>query len=838
MSSGKFAPGPTKKKKSDLNSTEPKGLVLNKRGLKEFKSIAYENADVEFLYLRENLFKSFDPYITLDNLKVLDLSLNSISSVEFLPLLRNLRHLYLTGNNIDKLEGFSNLQELETLCLSSNFVSSFEGLQSLPNLRVLSLNYNSITSFKHFPFLPSLYALNLVGNPIYETPCYRKMAIAVSSALLSKVDGRVIEDSEREDIDRYRGKIVYCITDGFIVENESNLEQLADQFLLDLQRDRCRGVHKPLQLQSVSLSSDSPDGVLREGIPIHLNVCLQDTRSIEKRKNNIFHSRYLCPVAFKVSGNATEVFVVGSVNQWTDSIPLERCDDDDGVYFQTTLYLPPGEYEYRYVVDGVEKISETSKTTSKYKQGICNIYKVTETVPEDESEEHETILHIRWLRNNRFNGFDYIHDENSLTYTPTADDVDHCLRAEVLVYVDGDFNTMFFDITTPIHAGNPTCTRLDVEGVPAEGNNLQLRIEYSGGREGESTVRWFRVLPTGEEIALDVLNPRDGYSPSLTDVGHRLKVEYVPMRDDWVAGNPVVRYTSIISAGVPVCRGLSIRGKGAQNEPLTVEAEYSGGIEGNSSIKWYRFDESKNEYDIITGEVSATYIPTLNDVGKRLAVEYTPVSRDGLQGEPNRTVMEEPILPGVPQVKRLAIVGPCEEQHRLVLEFDYFGGYQGTHLIQWYRRDGSNSTKVGKPNSPSFTVTAKEVGHFIEVVFTPVRADGFQGEEVRASTENRIQPAPPQIIMFELSVAETKVGEKVNALVEYLGGEQGESVVEWFRSLEDKPGEFELITTGPKVYTLQAADAGRYIRVVYTPVRKDGVRGEPKTRMTALVERR
>ena len=83
----------------------------------------------------------------------------------------------------------------------------------------------------------------------------------------------------------------------------------------------------------------------------------QDMRELKVRKKNIFFSTYIFPVAFKVSGEASEVFVVGSMNKWKQPIPLQRCDDPEtGVYFQTTLYLPAGDYEYRYLVDGVEKV--------------------------------------------------------------------------------------------------------------------------------------------------------------------------------------------------------------------------------------------------------------------------------------------------------------------------------------------------------------------------------------------------------------------------------------------------------------------------------------------------
>ncbi|RHW67526.1 hypothetical protein DPX39_110147000 [Trypanosoma brucei equiperdum] len=100
---------------------------------------------------------------------------------------------------------------------------------------------------------------------------------------------------------------------------------------------------------------------------------MQDVRSYEQRTEDIFHSRYLYPVTFKVSGEATEVFVVGSMNNWADPIELERCEEEGEIYFHTTLYLPAGDYEYRYIVDGVEIVPESNGVLSKHKQvtAIC-----------------------------------------------------------------------------------------------------------------------------------------------------------------------------------------------------------------------------------------------------------------------------------------------------------------------------------------------------------------------------------------------------------------------------------------------------------------------------------
>ena len=612
--------------------TQREKLVLNKQELNSIKQIAYEYPDVEFLYLRENDFDSFDPYIRLVDLKMLDLSLNNISSVAFLwggalPApgtvgelsLPRLRHLYLTGNCIDSLQGVSFLNSLETLALSNNCIRSFEGLGSLPNLRVLSLQFNEIASFKHFPFLLSLAQLSLHGNPLAESATYRAMAASVCCAYLQKIDNQPVTDAEMETADRMQGKVAFCITEGLVPSSldDDVLKLEADEFLLQLQRQQSAG--KPLRLQSISLgrTEDSPyKGTTPiEGVPVLLQACLQvwlclfcfvlfffvslkkhvhphiytstqDMRPPQRSRTDVFHSTCLFPVAFKVrlflrlllsppflspqtrshlnnaslsppppffpfqvTGDASEVLVTGSMNAWQEPIPLARVVNGDEVSYQTYLYLPPGEHEYRYLVDGVEKVSEDRKTVSKYGKGACNYYPVSDVeVPEDQ-EDRDTILHVRWLRSNDFNGFDLLPDQNSLVYTPTDEDVGRCMRCEVLAYEEGGFSSIVFDITQPVQPGFPTCAALDIVGDAVEGEPLSVEYVYTGGEEHHQlNLRWFRVTPDEHETDVTEYAEPGGlvYTPSPEDVGCKIKVDYAPMRSDWTAGNPVTAVTATV----------------------------------------------------------------------------------------------------------------------------------------------------------------------------------------------------------------------------------------------------------------------------------------------------
>jgi len=584
-------------------SAEPSGLVLNKQELHSVREIAYEYPNTEFLYLRENQFQKFDPYIKLENLKVLDLSLNSLTSCDFLwggePLpepnqsagyqlktenlqLPMLRHLYLTGNAIDNLRAFRGLNELETLALSSNRISSFEGMGNLPQLRVLSLKFNKIQNFRHFPFLPCLHSLSLVGNPIdpdartepEKHAHFRVSALAVAHQQLSKIDNVPVTEDTMEKAELLRGKVVLCMTEGFEPKygDAQPIEDQAEEFLLRHQQAQQVAEGKSLKLQSITLTpsrrTPHPEGHMNagypgeypptEGKPIQLHVCLQDTRAHGNRRE-IFHSPLLFPVAFKVCGDATEVQVVGSMNHWGDPMPLEKVgrEEDGEVFHHGNLYLPPGKYEYRYLVDGVEKILDEGKEKSKYGKGNCNIYPVTSegAAEDDDEEERDTILHVRWLRNNRFNGFDLISDENTLSYTPTAQDVGSCLRVEVLVYESGLYSSMVYEVTAPVLPAEPEITSMkwvDCEDGPVANQELELAVTYIGGQEGPSEVAWMRVNADGveEDVTLRA-NDVFKFPVLLEDVGYRIRAIYTPKRTDGYVVDEWDNEQEIITDGKP-----------------------------------------------------------------------------------------------------------------------------------------------------------------------------------------------------------------------------------------------------------------------------------------------
>lgn len=808
------------------------GVVMNSKNLRRVRPLLEENQDAEFMYLRENEIKQFAPAAPLEKLRVLDLSMNQIGpKVSFTPnLFPRLHHLYLSVNKIESLEGFSGLIGLETLCISDNAISSFQGLSNLPNLRVLSLNFNAITSFDQYPSLPNLHTLNLVGNPVCEKSSYRNMAIAINNSTLVSIDGKPVKDEERAAVEHYKGKVVYCIRSGHVIENEGNMEADADTYMLHNQRSHVTNDNGIVRLNYIRTA---PEGgqPLMEGNPIKLAISMQDVRPAQEVEGNLFNSPHVFPAVFTIKGDASEALLVGSMNNWSDPIELSRVEKEDGeeggaATFTTTLYLPIGEYEYRFLLDGEERLDDSGSHSCS--QGSCNKREIKDV--DTELGEQTTIFHIRWMRQTANGSFELIEREHGITYVPTKADIGCCIRSEVLAYINGQFSFLFFDITAPVAPAPPRCTRLEIKGQPQENQVLMVEADYFGGEEGSSSLTWSRVTLHGQEIPIPLQNPFNGFKVTKECIGCVIKATFTPVRNDWVPGESKSAVTETITEGNPECESIKIIGNLIEDSLLEVEVVYAGGTEGQSTYQWLRKGPS-NQYIAIEGQTGTTYRTTFEDVGKSLAVEYTPINDVGKEGEACRCVLDNLIAPAVPEIRNISIYGELKENEVLVLQYEYIGGMAGSHIIHWYRRHpgAKKPTRIGTGNSSTLTLSQRDIGSYIEVTMTPVRSDNARGATVLAKTSSVVLPGEPCVKYINI-VGRAVVGNSVEVEVDYAGGEQGASFVLW--EVEDPlTGEVKQVSGGQfnNKYEIARQDVGKNLRVTYVPYRIDGRKGEPKS---------
>ena len=119
--------------------------------------------------------------ITKDSYDVIDLSSNSLLSIENIPFLPNLCSLFLHDNEISKID--PNLA------------------QKIPNLKVLLLNNNNfytIQDLYHLKQFNNLTQLSLINNEVCQCQNYRLYLIHLIPSL-KVLDYNKIKDIEREE---------------------------------------------------------------------------------------------------------------------------------------------------------------------------------------------------------------------------------------------------------------------------------------------------------------------------------------------------------------------------------------------------------------------------------------------------------------------------------------------------------------------------------------------------------------------------------------------------------------------------------------------------------------
>lgn len=86
------------------------------------------------------------------------------------------------------------------------------------------------------------------------------------------------------------------------------------------------------------------------------------------------------------------------------------------------------------------------------------------------------------------------------------------------------------------------------------------------------------------------------------------------------------------SKDFPSAKSCCIIGSGFHGSLLELKYEYNGGVEGNSSIRWERSTDRNPAFVPIKKATGKQYIPTIDDIGAKIRVVFTPVRADGVTG--------------------------------------------------------------------------------------------------------------------------------------------------------------------------------------------------------------
>ncbi|KAL2643139.1 hypothetical protein R1flu_010726 [Riccia fluitans] len=445
----------------------------------------------------------------------------------------------------------------------------------------------------------------------------------------------------------------------------------------------------------------------------------------------------------------------------------------------------------------------------------------------------EGLSKFEWLREDLESGQFKLVSRGSVDYTLGPEDVG--LRMMFIytpVNCEGKHGDPVSAISGKVTLAPPMVSQMRLVGDLIEGNKVAISCSFSGGVEGSSRVQWFKTrsptLPADESSleAISTSKVAKAFRIPLGAVGFYLVGKYTPVRADGEAGVPVfIISEATVGVLTPSLNFLSITGDYCEGKTLSAQYGYVGGYEGNSEYCWFLHEnENDSGMQILASVGRLEYEVTKFAVNKYISFRCTPVREDGVVGETRTAFGSEIIRPGNPKITSIRILGTPIEGEELYIEKEYWGGEEGASRIQWYltRPDGTQREIKGETGS-SYVVRPEDIDGLLCVSYEPIRMDGVRGPLAISPVVGPVLPSLPTCESLEIC-GDAIEGGTLSFEASYKGGERGVCRYQWYRLYPDGR---ELRLHNNEYLGLTSDDIGCQIQFVFTPVRKDGMAGEP-----------
>nr|CAB3451917.1 unnamed protein product [Digitaria exilis] len=298
------------------------------------------------------------------------------------------------------------------------------------------------------------------------------------------------------------------------------------------------------------------------------------------------------------------------------------------------------------------------------------------------------------------------------------------------------------------------------------------------------------------------------------------------IRDGWEFCSPELA----AGTGCPKVINVTVRGEPVEGNILSgvPEIAWCGGTPGKGVASWLRRRWNGNA-EVIDGAEGMEYQLTVNDINSSLVFMYTPVTDEGVKGEPQCT-MTDFVKAARPSVSNVHVLGDIVEDNIIIGKGKYFGGREGLSKLRWFREKENGEFLLVLSDSVEYTLTEEDVGRHLKFVYTPVNLEGEEGESAGALTDV-VKKAPPKVFNLKI-IGEAREGSKVSATATVTGGTEGSSRVQWYKASSSEfknEHELEALSTSKvsKTFRIPLSAVGYYVAAKFTPVAPDGEIGEP-----------
>ncbi|HEX2936348.1 MAG TPA: PKD domain-containing protein, partial [Bacteroidales bacterium] len=453
---------------------------------------------------------------------------------------------------------------------------------------------------------------------------------------------------------------------------------------------------------------------------------------------------------------------------------------------------------------------------------------------------------IQWSRSDTEAGsYIPIAGANSAEYTVTTADKNKYIKVEVTPTASSGTSpgTTVFR-TIQVSNTPPTVNISSISGAPNVGQTISVEYTLSDleGDPTSATFQWFRgVSAIGPFTAIGAAI-NQGYTVTADDRGKYLRVEVTPHASSGSTPGDVRSGTIQVLNAPPVASNVYIAGTAKYSSSVTANFTY-GDVDqdspGTPTYKWFIASVKNGSYTQITGATQITYTIKLEDVGKYIFFEVTPVALSGeLLGTPKNSDTVY-IQNQAPVASNVYIQGNLEYGSIVRGKYTYSdleNNAQGTSLFKWYRAESSsglNKTAIPGANMETYVIQLADLGQFISFEVTPMASSGtITGVPVGSSFAGPLLNAAPKAtnlqIMGTQAVCRVLTGQYTYTDSE--GDEEGYTTFRWFRASVINGTKTEIPGATQITYTLTLEDQGKYIFFEVTPrASSGGINGTPVT---------
>ncbi|KAL0305433.1 UNVERIFIED_CONTAM: microtubule-associated protein AIR9 [Sesamum radiatum] len=757
--------------------------------------------NLEFVYLRDNLLSTLDGIEVLKRVKVLDLSFNDFKGPGFEPL--------------------ENCKALQFLSVAQNKLKSLS-MASQPRLQVLAASKNKISTLKGFPCLPALEHLRVEENPILKMSHLEAASILLVGPTLKKFNDRDLSREEIAIAKRYPSHTALCIRGGWELCRPEQAVDSTFKFLLEQWKEQLpsgyllkhASVDHPFEEDACcchfefvrDVTEDSGSALdlkyqwfIGDRTPSNFTAISGACKEIYFPKNDDI-GRILKVECTPILGD-TEYPTIFAISSPVSPVHASQIHDMQSMKGITAELGREGWHWNPKVmkidVRGELVEGNTIKVTEEGAKGEPQ-YAITDYVKAAPPSVTDVQVTGDVVEGNTIRGIGkyFGGKEGPSTFEWLREDKD---TGEFTLVLTGQEGKSMSVVSQTVKQGG---SKVTVTGI------------VTGGMEASSRVQWFKTSSStfegenGRE-PLSTSKIAKGFRIPLGAVGKYIVAKFTPMTPDGEAGEPAyVISDTVVETLPPSLNFLSITGDYSEGGVLTASYGYIGGHEGKSIYNWY-LHEVEND-PVLIPEVSGLlqYRVPKDAIGKFISFTCTPVRNDGIAGEPRTCIGQERVRPGNPRLLSLQINGTAIEGTTLNVEKKYWGGeeesqftagsglvqmfpvspsemtgpvvllsslnkldqlclVEGDCLYEWFRVKG-NGLREKLHVGEFLDLTFNEVGECVELVYTPVRADGMKGS-----------PKTLVLILLLLEVVPEK---------RYFGGQEGAGKYIWFRT-KNKPHE-------------------------------------------------